>query len=304
MEPLAHKTSKLDMREAILYALALGVSKDALDVRELEYTYESAPGFRAFPTFHCILNQHYTNKEFFAGIESVLAELEEANGQQHAILHAEQHLEIFEALEFGVEYRTERRVAEIVQKRNGILVTIENQHRNALTQRVASRIVVKVLVVNAYSSKFPETERRGAAQLDFPREVQQSHPLRFSYEHSVDANQALLYRLVGEQIDSQDCNPIHVDPQRSLLAGLQRPILHGLCTFGIALLGLLRTLRVPDKSVELVSCRFVGVVFPGEILHFDYYSHDERSYFFVGKAKDRLARSIIGEIRLKVQPKL
>ena len=73
--------------------------------------------------------------------------------------------------------------------------------------------------------------------------------------------QALIYRLSG------DYNPLHVDPRAAAQAGLPRPILHGLCTYGVAGRALLRAL-CDDQPVRLkrLDCRFTAPVFPGDEL--------------------------------------
>jgi acyl dehydratase len=75
------------------------------------------------------------------------------------------------------------------------------------------------------------------------------------------AQQALLYRLCGDR------NPLHSDPEFAAAAGFPRPILHGLCTYGIACKPIVD--NVLDGDVSLVhsyGARFAGVVFPGETL--------------------------------------
>ena len=72
---------------------------------------------------------------------------------------------------------------------------------------------------------------------------------------------ALLYRLNG------DYNPLHADPEVAKAAGFDRPILHGLCTFGIVTHAILRTCCDYDShAVRTMDARFSSPVFPGETI--------------------------------------
>ena len=74
-------------------------------------------------------------------------------------------------------------------------------------------------------------------------------------------NQALLYRLSG------DLNPLHIDSEVARAAGFDRPILHGLCTYGVAGRALLRTLVGNDPSgMKRLDARFSAPVYPGETI--------------------------------------
>ncbi|KAF2780431.1 dehydrogenase, partial [Streptomyces sp. OM5714] len=74
-------------------------------------------------------------------------------------------------------------------------------------------------------------------------------------------DQALLYRLSG------DWNPLHADPEFAARAGFERPVLHGLCTYGAALKAVVDTLLDGDVTrVREYRTRFAGVVYPGETL--------------------------------------
>ncbi|MCW8382716.1 MaoC/PaaZ C-terminal domain-containing protein [Streptomyces justiciae] len=80
-------------------------------------------------------------------------------------------------------------------------------------------------------------------------------------ERAVRPDQALLYRLSG------DWNPLHADPEFAKVAGFERPILHGLCTYGITLKAVVDTLLGGDVTrVRSYDTRFAGVVYPGETL--------------------------------------
>jgi acyl dehydratase len=88
-------------------------------------------------------------------------------------------------------------------------------------------------------------------------------------ERAVRPDQALLYRLSG------DWNPLHADPEFAKLAGFDRPILHGLCTYGITLKAVVDTLLGGDVTrVRSYSTRFAGVVFPGETLRIRMWQRD------------------------------
>ncbi|WP_129309432.1 MaoC/PaaZ C-terminal domain-containing protein [Streptomyces sp. L2] len=90
-------------------------------------------------------------------------------------------------------------------------------------------------------------------------------------ERPVRPDQALLYRLSG------DLNPLHADPEFAKLAGFDKPILHGLCTYGITLKAVVDSLLGGDVTrVRCYSTRFAGVVFPGETLRVRMWRGDGR----------------------------
>jgi 3-hydroxyacyl-CoA dehydrogenase/3a,7a,12a-trihydroxy-5b-cholest-24-enoyl-CoA hydratase len=73
--------------------------------------------------------------------------------------------------------------------------------------------------------------------------------------------QALIYRLSG------DMNPLHADPEFAKMAGYDRPILHGLCTFGYVGRAVLETYCDDDPArFKAFEVRFSGVVYPGETI--------------------------------------
>ena len=79
--------------------------------------------------------------------------------------------------------------------------------------------------------------------------------------YRTSANQALIYRLSGDR------NPLHSDPAFASLAGFDRPILHGLCSYGMSARALLAELcgSDPERFVSMEG-RFTSPVFPGEEL--------------------------------------
>ncbi len=83
----------------------------------------------------------------------------------------------------------------------------------------------------------------------------------FELSIAVSPQQALLYRMCGDR------NPLHSDPDFAAAAGFPRPILHGLCTYGMTCKALVDTLLDGDTArVGSYGARFAGVVFPGETL--------------------------------------
>jgi acyl dehydratase len=86
-------------------------------------------------------------------------------------------------------------------------------------------------------------------------------------EIEVRPEQAMFYRLTGDR------NPLHVDPAFALAAGFERPILHGLCSWGMAAAAVVREACDRDASrLAHFEARFTAPVFPGETLAFDLWS--------------------------------
>jgi acyl dehydratase len=82
-----------------------------------------------------------------------------------------------------------------------------------------------------------------------------------SVSYTTKPDQALIYRLSGDR------NPLHSDPSFAALAGFDRPILHGLCTFGFTGRALLHAICEGDPSrFKAMDGRFSSPVFPGESL--------------------------------------
>ena len=99
-------------------------------------------------------------------------------------------------------------------------------------------------------------ERGPSSRLELP-----SREPDKTIEKSVREDQALLYRLSG------DYNPLHADPEFAARAGFDRPILHGLCSYGMTLKAVVDTVLGGDVDrVRSYTTRFAGVVYPGETL--------------------------------------
>lgn len=83
--------------------------------------------------------------------------------------------------------------------------------------------------------------------------------------------QALLYRLCGDR------NPLHSDPEFAAAAGFPKPILHGLCTYGMTCKAITDALLDADATaVAGYGARFAGVAFPGETLTVNVWKDNER----------------------------
>ena len=108
-------------------------------------------------------------------------------------------------------------------------------------------------------------------------------------------NQAFLYRL------SNDLNPLHVDP--SSASGFARPILHGLCSMGIAARSLHDT-YFPDDCMRLyeLGVRFTGPVFPGETLEVESQPTRSNLVSFTVRVKDRESVALRGSCKFLHKP--
>ncbi len=97
-----------------------------------------------------------------------------------------------------------------------------------------------------------------------------------------EVTQALVYRLSG------DLNPLHIDPEVAKAAGFDRPILHGMCTFGIVGRALLKVVcdNDPDRF-HAMRCRFSAPVYPGDSIRTEIWRSEPGVACFQAVAEER-----------------
>lgn len=239
-EELEHTYSS---RDTILYALGVGLGHDPLDAGQLRYVYEA--GLQALPSMGVVLaHPGFWLKDRDTGV------------CWEKILHVGQELEIHRPLLPADTVVACTRVIDIVDKGQdrGALISYGRTIRRKATGEDLCTVTQTVLARGDGGCGGPQRPP------EKPRAMPEGEPSMIVDLPTV-RQAALIYRLSG------DYNPLHVDPRTAKLAGFDRPILHGLCTFGIACHALLRTCCGYEAAgLQGMRARFAGIVYPGETI--------------------------------------
>ena len=230
-------------RDAILYALGIGLGRDPLDADELPFVYEKS--LKVLPTFAAVLGwPGFWVRDLDTGIDWIKV----VAGEQALVLHRPL------ASRGTVVGRT--RVTEIIDKGAGKGALVYSQR--ALLDRDSGERIATVTQT---------TFCRGDGGFGGPaREAPTPHPVPartpdLVCDRPTRPEAALIYRLSG------DPNPLHAEPAVAQAAGFPRPILHGLASFGIACHGILKCLCDHDPGrLKAISARYSAPVFPGETI--------------------------------------
>jgi acyl dehydratase len=223
-------------KDTVLYALGVGAKID-----ELDFLYEGR-GPKVLPTFAVVPS--------FAAMISVAGDL---GANPMMILHGEQKSILHRAIPAGATLKTTSEVKGIYDKGKGALVVVEARTVDEKNEPVFDN-VFSIFVRG--EGGFGGERGPEAAKADPP-----SRAPDFEIVEATTREQALLYRLSG------DVNPLHADPNMAKFGGFDRPILHGLCTYGHAGRAVLRGACGGDPSkLRSFAARFSGVVFPGDTL--------------------------------------
>jgi acyl dehydratase len=230
-------------RDSMLYALGLGLGFNQTDTRELRFVYEA--GLQTFPTMPVVLGHPgpwMTNPR--AAINMV------------KVLHAEQHLDIHIPLPPEGTVIAKNRVREVVDKgaEKGALIITERKiyDRDAGDCYCTQKSVAFARGDGGFGGPVTTSDK--------PATIPGREP-DFTVDIPVSTQSALLYRLSG------DYNPLHADPEIAQKAGFDRPILHGLASFGVAARALLGGLGIEDSSALTgIGLRFSAPVYPGEVI--------------------------------------
>eukprot|EP00922_Rhytidocystis_sp_ex-Travisia-forbesii_P069199 GHVS01103234.1.p1 GENE.GHVS01103234.1~~GHVS01103234.1.p1 ORF type:complete len:342 (-),score=48.66 GHVS01103234.1:275-1300(-) len=263
---LSSQITSYSSEDLILYALSLGLShSDPLDAADMQFTYEFAqPTFAALPTFPVVLPSF---DEVFEGLNNCPG-MPSFNPMM--LLHGEQKVELLGSDHAGdaaallpVEATVvvKSRIRNVLDKVKGALVVVEVEGRekhDAVDGRLMFQLYMSMFIrgIGGFGNEGTEEEDI------FDRRVKKpSRKPDVIVDRPTFPSQALLYRLNGDK------NPLHADPAMSQLGGFDRPILHGLCSYGIAVHSIMRHLCANDpSSVRSASARFVAPVVPGESL--------------------------------------
>lgn len=237
---LVHEYSEKD---TMLYALGVGLGMEPLNEDCLRFVYED--GLKALPSMAVILAYPgFWAKEPDTGIDWV------------RVLHVGQEVILHRPLPVAGQVEATTRITDIADKGEGkgALITSERVVRDVHSGEDLCTLVTTTLARGdgGFADRKSPSPKPDAIPGREPDLVCDLPTL---------AQAALIYRLSG------DFNPLHASPSVARDAGFEKPILHGLCTFGVACHALLKTLCGYDPShFHRVRVRFSAPVYPGETI--------------------------------------
>ncbi len=238
-------------RDTMLYALGVGVGHDPLDEKALPFVYEE--NLAALPTMAAVLAYPgFWIKEPDTGVDWT------------KVLHADQEIVIHKPLPPSGTVKATPRVDEIIDKGEGKGAFIYSSRTVTTEDGEPLCTLVQNTMARGHGGFGGSTERPPTPQV-----IPETAP-DISCDLPTLAQAALIYRLSG------DFNPLHADPAVAREGGFDRPILHGLCTFGVAGHALLK--ECCDYDVDRfrsIKARFSSPVFPGETIRTEIWKLDE-----------------------------
>jgi acyl dehydratase len=253
LEPVEFSWTSSDIQ---LYHLGLGAGADPLDPRELAYLVDNTP--QVLPTFGNVAQSFHDTEPptvQFPGIDIELSR----------VLHASEGISVPAPIPPSGTGVAVTRFTEIWDKGKAAVIWSET----TVTTPDGAPLWTQKRSIFARGEGGFGGDRGPASAAVTPDRAP-------DFEIAVPTlpQQALLYRLCGDR------NPLHSDPEFASAAGFPKPILHGLCTYGMTCKAMVDTLLEGDAAaVGSYSARFAGVVFPGETLKVNVWKEDGR---FVG----------------------
>lgn len=235
-QSVAPISKRYDWRDVALYALALSAGED-----DLQYVLDNPPP-KVLPTY---------------GVIPAIAPMFEAAKLTGAnlvqLLHTSQRTELVRPWPAEGEMRTQASVRGVWDMKVGALLIVDTT--TEVNGELAAKTSWQLLLrgEGGFGGERPPAGLRTRAPKDKAPD--------FEVEVPTSRSQALLYRLTG------DVNPIHSHPEVAKQAGFERPILHGLCTYGIAGRMALKHLAGDEPGrFKALETKFSKVVMPGDTL--------------------------------------
>ncbi|MFJ4470776.1 MaoC/PaaZ C-terminal domain-containing protein [Streptomyces sp. NPDC089424] len=229
-------------KDVLLYHLGIGAGLPATDPDELRYTLESR--LHVLPSFATVAGSGAPG--VISGLSMPGVEVDLAR-----VLHGGQTLQVHRPIPATGTATATSRIAGVYDKGTAAILVLRTEVADPQGPLWTNDAQIFLRAEGGFGG-----DRGPSTRLDPPA----GEPER-TVERTVREDQALLYRLSG------DWNPLHADPEFAKVAGFERPILHGLCTYGMTLKAVVDTLLGGDVTrVRAYATRFAGVVYPGETL--------------------------------------
>ncbi|GLX48463.1 dehydrogenase [Streptomyces hygroscopicus subsp. hygroscopicus] len=238
-------------KDVQLYHLGIGAGSPATDPDELRYTLESR--LHVLPSFATVAG---------AGSPGVIGGLSVpgVDVDLARVLHGGQSLRVHRPIPVRGSATATSRIAAVYDKVKAAVLVLRTEVGDAQGPLWTDEARIFVRGEGGWGG-----DRGPSARPAEPG----GEPDRIA-ERPIRPDQALLYRLSG------DYNPLHADPGFARLAGFDRPVLHGLCTYGMTLKAVVDTLLDGDVGrVRSYTTRFAGVVYPGETLRIRMWREEE-----------------------------
>lgn len=233
-----------DSKDAILYALGVGAgSADPLD--ELAFTTENTQNIhqQVLPTMAVVLA---------VGGSGAFGSVGSFNPAM--LVHGEQAIALHRPIPVTGEVETTGEITGIYDKGKGAVIEVTSTSVDTATGSPLFSSVMSAFIRG-------EGGFGGDRGPSGPKNVAPEREPDHTITYQTRTDQALLYRLSGDR------NPLHSDPAFAASGGFDRPILHGLCSYGFTGRALLHAVCGSDPArFTGMEARFSSPVFPGEAL--------------------------------------
>ena len=229
--------------DVALYALGVGAAGDPMNTTGLEYIHDTAPKvLPSFATVAATMNVTEAPRVSFPGVEIDLAK----------VVHGSQSVRLHRPIPADGTATTTTKIAEIQDKGSAAVIIQESETVSASGEKLwTARSGIFARGEGGFGG-----ERGSSEKVEYP-EREADHTL----EVATLPQQALIYRLCGDR------NPLHSDPAFAEGAGFPRPILHGLCSYGLVLRAVIDDVLGGDVTrVHGYGVTFGGIFFPGETM--------------------------------------
>lgn len=260
-------------KDVMLYALGIGLGVDPMDARELPFVYERE--LKVVPTAATVLSSAGVGRAQRQPTAPPREGWRQSEINYLMVVHGEQKVELHRPLPDYGTFTAETRVVGAYDKGPGKGAVIINE--TVWTDAAGEKVATLTGSTFARGDGGFGGPSEGAPE---PHQVPDRAP-DLSVDFTTRPDQALLYRLNGDR------NPLHSDPGVAKMAGFDRPILHGLCTYGITCRAVLQAIADFDPAaIQSHQARFSAPVFPGDTITVDLW-RDGQVISFEARVKER-----------------